>query len=598
MSSLQKSSVPLNLAALRCAAGTDIGMHRRENQDSFGIIRNRSFHAYFVADGMGGTQGGALASRMAISGIETELHSFSTPPSSHDLQGLLSSLNKKIFLAAQQDPNLAGMGTTIVGLVFSEQAVIAVHVGDSRAYRVRGSSITQLTEDHTLIKELIKTGSINPSEEKTHPIAHMLTKSLGPVSHVHADCNQYNDPAQENDTYILCSDGLYNYITPEEMLTVVLQNSPDDASQILINLANQRGGADNITILVISVSPLKPHNINRTLYNFEELISDEDTEREHSAYKDEQSKQHQIIPPPIQEPKDLRAERRSLREKRENSDARSPLYGTPLLLGFTLILGLLIGSLGKKLSLSPGEDNSERDIDSKPKATFSEIIAKMTQNSSVLPAEVQKTDEERPSDYAELTEKLSDIQRLLKLYSPTRSEKAIESIQTLQEKLRAVNASLTAIDKQIEIHSRTLKLWMDRQLILQAHDGKSDLPNQFNALGAYSEVIKQQYIDFIELSYQLSAKMDELAIYPDDEEIQQSVKEMEAKSTSMQKVLYNEARDLIRSSINNSVESLQDLQTKRKLLEREVSGIEEQISILGLLDTNADKRASLGATTN
>lgn len=585
MTAIQDSSEPLNLSALRCAAGTDIGMHRRENQDSFGIIRRPTFHAYFVADGMGGTQGGALASRMAISGLETELHSFAAPPTVPELQGLLSALNKRIFLAAQQDQNLAGMGTTLVGLVFSEDAVVAVHVGDSRAYRVRGSTIIQLTEDHTLIKELIKTGSIDPSEEKSHPIAHMLTKSLGPVSHVHADCNQYNNPAQENDTYILCSDGLYNYITPEEMLAVVLQNSPDDASQILINLANQRGGADNITILVISVSSLKPHNTNRRHSSLGEPVSDEDISTHYYSSSEEDSKHHRIIPPPIQEPVDLRAERRSIRDRQKNSEKRSFRYGTPLLLGCTLFLGLLIGSLGKKLSISSLLIDSATQIDNNSKSTFSEIIAKMTEHSSSSHTEKPKDGAQTSSDLSQLSEKLSEIQKLLKLSTPANSVKAIDSIKSLEDKVRSLHTSLTSLDKEIDKASRKLKIWMDKQLLLQLHSEQEDSFDHFKALGAYSTVIKQNYNDLVELSIQLDAQIDAQAIQPDVQEIENKILEIKAARNAIKKALDNEARELVRSSMSQAVESLKALQTKRKLLETEASAIDEQIKILRLIGT-------------
>ena len=593
MTAIQDSSELLNLAALRCAAGTDIGMHRRENQDSFGIIRRPAFHAYFVADGMGGTQGGALASRMAISGLETELQLFSSAPSVPELQNLLSALNKRIYLAAQQDPNLAGMGTTLVGLVFSVDTVIAVHVGDSRAYRVRGDTISQLTEDHTLIKELIKTGSVDPSEEKSHPIAHMLTKSLGPVSHVLADCNQYNNPAQENDTYILCSDGLYNYISTEEILAVVLQNSPDDASKILINLANQRGGADNITVLVISVSSLKPHNTNRRPSRLEEPVSDEDTSQYDYSSNEEGLKQAQIIPPPIQEPVDQRAERRSIRDRRKNSDTRSFRYGTPLLLGFTLFLGLLIGNLGRKINVSSLESDAEKQIDSKSKTTFSEIIAKMTEHSSSSPTKRPQNPPQTSSDLSALSEKLSEIKRLLKLSSPTNSARALESIRSLEEKLRSTNASLTSLDKEIDRASRKLKIWMDKQLLLQVHGEQADSFDHFKALGAYSAVIKQNYNELVELSIQLDAQMDAKAIQPDNQAIESKILEIKAALNAIKKALDNEAKELVRSSMSQTVESLQALQTKRKLLETEASAIDEQINILRLLSANDESKVVL-----
>lgn len=242
-----------DLSQLRCAAGTDVGMRREENQDSFGIIKKDSqFHAFFVADGMGGVHGGAVASRLTIAALE-ELLTSELTQTPDGVTAAVHQVNNRIFAKGKDDPNLAGMGTTLVGLVFRPEGTILVNVGDSRAYRVRGSSIVQLTEDHTLVNELLKSGAISPAQAENHPVSHMLTRSLGPLEQVQVDCSIMQESPEVGDVYVLCSDGLYNFVEKEELLEVVRQNPLDDANQILINLANQRGGADNITVLVIAV---------------------------------------------------------------------------------------------------------------------------------------------------------------------------------------------------------------------------------------------------------------------------------------------------------------------------------------------------------
>jgi len=243
----------LDLSVLRCAAGTDVGMRRDENQDSFGIVKGERFQGFFVADGMGGVHGGAVASRIAVSGLEDLLPSAFVASNPDTLVEVVRAINVQIFERGSSDPTLAGMGTTLVGVVFTPNGGVIVNVGDSRIYRVRGNEISQLSEDHTLVRELLKSGAITADQAESHPASHMLTRSLGPVADVQVDCRALSEWPEVGDFYVLCSDGLYNFVSDQEMLDVVRQNPLDDANQILINLANQRGGADNITVLIVSV---------------------------------------------------------------------------------------------------------------------------------------------------------------------------------------------------------------------------------------------------------------------------------------------------------------------------------------------------------
>ncbi len=236
------------------AAGTDIGLRREENQDSFGLLDTELFRCFFVADGMGGAQGGAEASQLALASIR----GFLAGEVSLNVDGVreaVEAANKTIFDRSSVEPDLAGMGTTLVGLGFGAEGVLVCNVGDSRAFRIRRGKIGRITQDHTLVQELVDSGTITEEQAERHPVAHMLTRSLGPAESVAVDCWMYPQRPELGDVYVLCSDGLYNLVSPLEIAEVVLFNEGHDAIGKLIDLANSAGGTDNITVVVIRVGP-------------------------------------------------------------------------------------------------------------------------------------------------------------------------------------------------------------------------------------------------------------------------------------------------------------------------------------------------------
>ncbi|MFM1848763.1 MAG: hypothetical protein RL417_2237 [Pseudomonadota bacterium] len=250
------SSVTL-LAALRFAAGTDIGLRREENQDAHGIIEGNSYRAFFVCDGMGGVQGGAIASNLAISSIR-ELLKDRMSVGVTEIASAITQANANIFERGASEPGLAGMGTTCVGLVFTENHLFIANVGDSRAYRIRGDKVEQLTEDHTLVQELVKSGAITPEQAGNHPVSHMLTRSLGPTPSIEVDCFAHFEPPLRGDRYLICCDGLFNMVGAEEFPEILSSFSLNEAVQELIDLANLRGGTDNITLIVVEVGEEYP----------------------------------------------------------------------------------------------------------------------------------------------------------------------------------------------------------------------------------------------------------------------------------------------------------------------------------------------------
>lgn len=245
------------LAALRYAAGTDIGRRREENQDAHGVIETALLRAFFVCDGMGGVQGGAIASNLAVATIGDLLKDRRTITAG-DIAAAISQANANIFERGSREPGLSGMGTTCVGLVFVDERMFIANVGDSRAYRIRDGEVVQLTEDHTLVRELVRSGALAPELAENHPVSHMLTRSLGPTPTTEVDCLLAPDGPRRGDRYLLCCDGLYNMVGDDEF-TEILEHFPlEDAVQEFIDLANARGGTDNITLIIIEVGPDYP----------------------------------------------------------------------------------------------------------------------------------------------------------------------------------------------------------------------------------------------------------------------------------------------------------------------------------------------------
>jgi serine/threonine protein phosphatase PrpC len=246
------------LAAISIYAGTDIGLRREENQDSFGVIETPHFKVCMVADGMGGVRGGAIASRIAVDVIREHLSSLQELSTAQILNAI-NKANTAIFEKGSADPELNGMGTTLVLLGFAGEKLMVAHVGDSRAYRIRRGVLTQLTEDHTLVNELVRAGSLSSDQVENHPVSHMLTRSLGPVADVEIDCFEVSEDISGGDRYLLCSDGLYNMVHSEEFLEVFDTVSIEDTPSELISLANLRGGTDNITTICVSVGREEAH---------------------------------------------------------------------------------------------------------------------------------------------------------------------------------------------------------------------------------------------------------------------------------------------------------------------------------------------------
>ena len=230
-------------------AGTDTGRQRRANEDSH-LARAPLF---VVADGMGGAQAGEVASRIAVESFQAGLQDAAAPEPA--LAALTQEANARIHELSHSHAEQAGMGTTLTAIYVGTREVSIAHVGDSRAYRLRDGVLERLTEDHSLVDELLRQGRLTPQEALEHPQRSVITRALGPEGVVEVDTHSYS--ARGGDVYLLCSDGLTTML-PEERLAELLLAYPAlrDAGEALIAAANEAGGRDNITVVLLRLEEL------------------------------------------------------------------------------------------------------------------------------------------------------------------------------------------------------------------------------------------------------------------------------------------------------------------------------------------------------
>ena len=242
---------------LTAAARTDVGLRRSVNEDSYALAPDLGL--YLVADGMGGHTAGRLASALASEGAVDALRNLGQSSASltEKLRYCVAAANRDIFETAQAKPELTGMGTTLVALLAGPGRIALAHVGDSRAYLIRGGLIRRLTDDHSLVGELVRRREITESAARGHPHRHVLTRALGVRRAVEADLAELT-PAAE-DLVVMCSDGLTGHLHDEEIAEIALRDSELPAACArLIELANARGGEDNITVALVRCDGTSP----------------------------------------------------------------------------------------------------------------------------------------------------------------------------------------------------------------------------------------------------------------------------------------------------------------------------------------------------
>ncbi len=233
---------------LKVFALTDKGRVRSINQDAFYQPRPGETFAV-IADGMGGHQAGDVASVMAIEEF-TRWLKCAPRPDEDTLRYAVSEANRAVYLKSRMEVDKAGMGTTLTAFWMDDNSVLLAHIGDSRAYRLRDGELKLMTRVHSLVGELLESGEINEEEARTHPQRNVITRALGTSSRVEPDITRSS--RQKGDIWLLCSDGLTNYIGSDELKTVLSgRRKWSVKAEDLVKTALDRGGADNVTVLII-----------------------------------------------------------------------------------------------------------------------------------------------------------------------------------------------------------------------------------------------------------------------------------------------------------------------------------------------------------
>jgi serine/threonine protein phosphatase PrpC len=244
---------------VQAASATDTGRRRRHNEDAY-VCEPPLFA---VADGMGGAQAGEVASQLAASALEAG--DSDAQEATKRIDELIQEANRRIFDRASTDPSASGMGTTMTVALVEGMTVAIGHVGDSRAYLVRGEQMEQLTDDHSLVNELVKSGKLSEEEAQAHPQRSVITRAVGTDPDV--DVDGFTIEAQEGDIFLICSDGLSDMVEDEEILELVHQNREDldKAVKTLVAAANRVGGEDNITAVAFLISSEAPPSLEDTV---------------------------------------------------------------------------------------------------------------------------------------------------------------------------------------------------------------------------------------------------------------------------------------------------------------------------------------------
>ena len=244
---------------------TDVGRKRPHNEDAY--FHDDAMQMYVVADGMGGHAAGEVASWEAVQAVQLmvksgrdQIDAYLANPCEDTIATLrrlvesgIQAATYMVFGIAEQDPEHKGMGTTITAMLVINDIAVIGSVGDSRAYLLRADRAWQVTEDHTLVQLQVKAGLVTPEQAKHSPKGNVITRAVGPREYVQVDT--FVVPIQPGDRYLLCSDGLHGYLETHEIAPLLKGTTLEDGCQRLINLANERGGKDNITVTLTEIQP-------------------------------------------------------------------------------------------------------------------------------------------------------------------------------------------------------------------------------------------------------------------------------------------------------------------------------------------------------
>lgn len=237
---------------MKCAYGSNVGSLRTVNQDAYlaATIKNidRISYVFAVADGLGGHRSGEVASKTAVDFIKNNLSRIRNYFDSEEMMSFVKDINLELKTIGDDEPARLGMATTLTMCIVDGNQLCICHVGDSRAYSITDEKIVRLTKDHSLVQILVDEGKITQEEAEIHPQKNVITRALGTDNSVNVDFYRYF--IEPDAIYLLCSDGLFNMVSDNNIKAIVLENTLEDAAKKLIDLANINGGKDNITVVL------------------------------------------------------------------------------------------------------------------------------------------------------------------------------------------------------------------------------------------------------------------------------------------------------------------------------------------------------------
>jgi protein phosphatase len=247
------------VASVVAALVSDVGCQRETNEDCGRIVQPcdpgllaRKGVLVAVADGMGGHKGGAVASRLAVEIVGRVYYASPASPGIA-LEEALREANQELFELSQGDETLRGLGSTCTALAIQGGAAYSAHVGDSRLYLIRGGEVRRMTEDHSVVAEMVKKGLLTEEEARRHADRNVILRALGASPQVELSAPTAPLPVRTGDRFVICSDGLHDLVTDREIGQVVMSQDPAGACELLVATARERGGHDNITVAVVSV---------------------------------------------------------------------------------------------------------------------------------------------------------------------------------------------------------------------------------------------------------------------------------------------------------------------------------------------------------
>jgi protein phosphatase len=252
------------------ASATDVGRKRSHNEDSMAVwvpdepgVRERRGLLLVVSDGMGGSLAGEVASRLTVDTVLEAYRGAKGDEPRDDLRGAVELANRAVHDRGSSDPGMNGMGATCTALAVRGRDAWLAHVGDSRAYLVRNGRIRQLTQDHSLVAQLVQRNQLTPEEARLDPRRNVVTRSVGVADSVEVDALRLDFELEPGDTLLLCSDGLHGQVNDDELARLASGRDLDGAAQAMIALANERGGPDNITVVMARMGTLPAGSSSR-----------------------------------------------------------------------------------------------------------------------------------------------------------------------------------------------------------------------------------------------------------------------------------------------------------------------------------------------